>query len=71
MDHVEAIVLSMTKEERQHPEIIKARSFSEIASCAFSTSDTTSPIPKILPAKFLEMKKVMKTVSSGKFKMPF
>ncbi|MCI8547420.1 MAG: signal recognition particle protein [Bacilli bacterium] len=67
MDHVEAIVLSMTKEERQHPEIIKASRKTRIAK---GSGMSVQEVNKLL-TQFLEMKKVMKTVSSGKFKMPF
>lgn len=67
MDHVEAIVLSMTKEERRHPEIIKASRKTRIAK---GSGRSVQEVNKLL-TQFMEMKKMMKAVSSGNFKMPF
>ena len=65
--HVEAIVLSMTPKERHNPEIIKASRKTRIAKgCGLSVSE----VNKLL-TQFEEMKKMMKQMSQGNFKMPF
>ena len=65
--HVEAIVLSMTPQERRHPEIIKASRKTRIAKgCGLSVSE----VNKLL-TQFEQMKKMMKQMSNGNFKMPF
>ena len=67
MARVEAIVLSMTPYERRHPEIIKASRKQRIANgCGRSVQDVNR-----LLNQFEEMKKMMKQVSNGNFKMPF
>ncbi|MBR4618344.1 MAG: signal recognition particle protein [Bacilli bacterium] len=67
MAHVEAIVLSMTQEERRHPEIIKASRKSRIAKgCGLSVQE----VNKLL-TQFDQMKKMMKQMKNGNFKMPF
>lgn len=67
MKRTEAIVLSMTKEERRHPEIIKASRKTRIAKgCGLSVSE----VNKLLQ-QFDQMKTMMKKMSSGKMKMPF
>ena len=67
MARVEAIVLSMTPEERRHPEIIKASRKVRIAKgCGRSVQDVNR-----LLNQFEEMKKMMKQMSNGNFKMPF
>ena len=67
MAHVEAIILSMTPKERRHPEIIKASRKIRIAKgCGMKVED----VNKLLN-QFDSMKKMMKQISSGKFKMPF
>ena len=66
MAHVEAIVLSMTPEERRHPEIIKASRKQRIAKgCGMQVQDVNR-----LLNQFEQMKKMMKQMSSGNFKMP-
>lgn len=65
--HIEAIVLSMTPQERKHPEIIKASRKTRIAKgCGLSVQE----VNKLLD-QFEQTKKMMKQFSSGKFKMPF
>lgn len=67
MAHVEAIVLSMTKEERKHPEILKASRKRRIAEgCGRSVEEVNR-----LLKQFETMQKMMKQMASGNFKMPF
>lgn len=67
MAHVEAIILSMTPQERRHPDIIKASRKTRIAKgCGLSVSE----VNKLL-MQFDNMKKMMKQMSNGNFKMPF
>jgi signal recognition particle subunit SRP54 len=67
MAHVEAIVLSMTPEERRHPEIIKASRKQRIAKgCGLTVQDVNR-----LLNQFENMKKMMKQMSNGNMKMPF
>ncbi|MGM9881549.1 MAG: signal recognition particle protein [Bacilli bacterium] len=67
MKRTEAIVLSMTLEERRHPEILKASRKKRIAD---GSGTTVTEVNKLLN-QFEEMKKMMKMMTSGKFKMPF
>ena len=67
MAHVEAIILSMTPKERRNPDIIKASRKTRIAKgCGLSVQE----VNKLL-MQFEEMKKMMKQMTSGNFKMPF
>ena len=67
MAHVEAIILSMTPKERRNPEIIKASRKTRIAKgCGLSVQE----VNKLL-MQFEQMKKMMKQMSNGNFKMPF
>ena len=67
MAHIEAIVLSMTPYERKHPEILKASRKQRIAKgCGQSVAD----VNKLLK-QFEEMKKMMKMMKNGNFKLPF
>ena len=67
MAHIEAIILSMTKEERRNPSIIKASRKTRIAKgCGLSVSE----VNKLL-TQFESMKKMMKQMKNGNFKMPF
>ena len=67
MAHVEAIVLSMTKDERKHPEILKASRKRRIAEgCGRSVEEVNR-----LLKQFETMQKMMKQMASGNFKMPF
>lgn len=66
MARVEAIVLSMTPQERKHPEIIKASRKTRIAKgCGLSVQE----VNKLL-TQFDQMKKMMKQMSSGNMKLP-
>ena len=67
MAHIEAIVLSMTPEERHNPEIIKASRKQRIAKgCGLTVTD----VNKLL-SQFEEMKKMMKIIGNKNFKLPF
>ena len=67
MAHVEAIVLSMTPQERRNPDIIKASRKTRIAKgCGLSVQE----VNKLL-TQFDQMKKMMKQFSNGKMKLPF
>ena len=67
MAHVEAIVLSMTKDERKHPEILKASRKRRIAEGSGRTVEEVNRLLK----QFETMQKMMKQMASGNFKMPF
>ena len=67
MAHVEAIVLSMTPKERRNPEIIKASRKTRIAK---GSGTSVQEVNKLLQ-QFDQMKKMMKQVSNGNFKLPF
>ena len=67
MAHIEAIVLSMTPEERHNPDIIKASRKQRIAKgCGLTVTD----VNKLL-SQFEEMKKMMKMIGNKNFKIPF
>jgi len=66
MAHIEAIVLSMTPEERHNPDIIKASRKQRIASgCGLTVTDVNR-----LLTQFEEMKKMMKLLGNKNFKFP-
>ncbi|WP_033829247.1 signal recognition particle protein [Bacillus andreraoultii] len=74
ISHVEAIIQSMTKEEKEHPEIINASRRKRIAK----GSGRTVPEVNRLLKQFEEMKKMMKQMNAmtkkgkkGGFKLPF
>ncbi len=67
MARVEAIVLSMTKEERKNPEILKATRKQRIAKGSGTSVEEVNRLLK----QFEEMKKMMKMMSNGNMKMPF
>ncbi len=67
MAHVEAIVLSMTPEERKHPEIIKATRKQRIAK---GSGRTVQEVNRLLN-QFDNMKDMMKKMSNGKMDLPF
>lgn len=67
MAHIEAIVLSMTPEERHNPDIIRASRKQRIAKgCGLTVTDVNR-----LLNQFEEMKKMMKMLNNKNFKMPF
>ena len=73
MAHIEAIIQSMTKEERQNPSILNGPRKKRIAN---GSGRTIAEVIRLLK-QFEEMKKMMKQVNSlakgkkGKFRMPF
>lgn len=67
MSHTEAIVLSMTPYERRHPEILKASRKQRIAK---GSGTTVTEVNQLLK-QFEEMKKMMKMMNNGNFKLPF
>ena len=67
MAHVEAIIQSMTPEERRHPEILKASRKMRIAKGSGRSVEEVNRLLK----QFEEMKKMMKKLQNGNFKMPF
>ncbi len=67
MSHIEAIVLSMTPYERKHPEILKASRKQRIAK---GSGTTVTEVNQLLK-QFEEMKKMMKMMYNGNFKLPF
>ena len=66
MSHTEAIILSMTPYERKHPEILKASRKMRIAK---GSGTTVTEVNQLLN-QFEEMKKMMKMMSKGNFKLP-
>ena len=64
---LEAIISSMTIKERKHPEIIKASRKQRIAN---GSGTSVQEVNKLLN-QFDQMKKMMKMMKSGNFKMPF
>lgn len=67
MAHIEAIILSMTPQERLHPEILKATRKIRIAK---GSGRSVEEVNRLLN-QFDMMKKMMKQVSNGNMKMPF
>ena len=67
MKRTEAIVLSMTKEERKDPSILKASRKKRIAD---GSGTTVADVNKLL-SQFEEMKKMMKMIGNGNMKLPF
>ena len=65
--HIEAIIQSMTKEERRNPDIIKANRKQRIAN---GSGRSVQEVNRLLE-QFEKYKKMMKQVASGNFKMPF
>lgn len=67
MAHVEAIISSMTKQERKHPEILKASRKQRIAK---GSGRSVEEVNRLL-RQFESMKTMMKQVSNGNMKLPF
>ena len=65
--HIEAIILSMTPEERRNPNILKATRKVRIAK---GSGRSVEEVNKLLK-QFEEMKKMMKMINSGNMKLPF
>ena len=64
---VEAIILSMTPEERKNPEILKASRKQRIASGSGTKVEDVNRLLK----QFEQMKTMMKGVINGNMKLPF
>ena len=67
MAHIEAIIQSMTKEERKNPSILKASRKIRIAKGSGRSVEEVNRLLK----QFEDMKKMMKMMKNGNFKMPF
>ena len=67
MAHIEAIVLSMTLEERRNPDILKASRKRRIAKGSGRSVEEVNKLIK----QFEQMKVMMKQMKNGNFKMPF
>lgn len=67
MAHIEAIILSMTKEERKNPDILKAQRKIRVAKGSGRTVEEVNRLLK----QFEQMKLMMKQFKSGNFKLPF
>ena len=67
MAHIEAIILSMTPEERKNPDILKANRKRRIAS---GSGRSVEEVNKLLK-QFEQMKVMLKQMKNGNFKMPF
>ena len=67
MAHIEAIILSMTPQERKHPDIIKASRKTRIAK---GSGTSVQEVNRLLQ-QFDQMKKMMRQMSNGNFKLPF
>jgi signal recognition particle subunit SRP54 len=65
--HIEAIVLSMTVEERRNPDILKVSRKIRVAKGSGRSVEEVNRLLK----QFDEMKKMMKMMKNGNFKMPF
>ena len=62
-----AVICSMTKEERVHPEILKASRKIRIAKGSARSVEEVNRLLK----QFEQMKVMMKQIKNGNFKMPF
>ena len=67
MAHIEAIILSMTVEERRNPEILKASRKRRIAAGSGRSVEEVNRLLK----QFEQMKVMIKRMKNGDFKMPF
>ena len=67
MAHVEAIILSMTLEERRNPDILKASRKRRIAAGSGRSVEEVNRLLK----QFEQMKVMVKQMKNGNFKMPF
>lgn len=65
--HIEAIILSMTPQERKNPEILKASRKKRVAA---GSGRSVQEINRLLK-QFDQMKIMMKKINNGNFKMPF
>ncbi|MDD4035763.1 MAG: signal recognition particle protein [Bacilli bacterium] len=63
---IEAIILSMTKEERKNPDILKASRKKRVASGSGTTVEEVNRLLK----QFEQMQKILKMMKNGNFKFP-
>ena len=66
MAHLEAMILSMTKEERRNPDIIKASRKIRISKGSGRSVEEVNRLLK----QFEQMKQMMKQMKNGNFKLP-
>jgi signal recognition particle subunit SRP54 len=66
LDRLEAIILSMTPQERTHPEIIKGSRRKRIAQGAGTTVQAVNQLTK----QFGQMQKLMKQLAEGRMPSP-
>jgi signal recognition particle subunit SRP54 len=66
LDRLEAIILSMTPQERTHPEIIKGSRRKRIARGAGTTVQAVNQLVK----QFGQMQKLMKQLAEGRMPSP-
>jgi signal recognition particle subunit SRP54 len=66
LDRLEAIILSMTPQERTHPEIIKGSRRKRIAEGAGTTVQAVNQLTK----QFGQMQKLMKQLAEGRMPSP-
>jgi len=67
MAHIEAIIQSMTPQERKHPEILKASRKQRIAKGSGRSVEEVNRLIK----QFEQMKDMMKKLQNGNLKLPF
>ena len=67
MAHIEAIILSMTLEERRNPSILKASRKKRVAAGSGTSVEEVNRLLK----QFEQMQIMVKQMKSGNFKMPF
>ncbi|MGC9337562.1 MAG: signal recognition particle protein [Candidatus Cloacimonadia bacterium] len=65
LKHIEAIILAMTPEEREHPEILNGSRRQRIA---YGSGTSIQKVNQLLK-QFDQMKKMMKNLNKGKFKL--
>lgn len=65
LKHIEAIILSMTPEEREHPEILNGSRRKRIS---YGSGTSIQQVNQLLK-QFEQMKKMMKNLNKGKFKL--
>lgn len=65
--HIEAIILSMTKEERKNPTIMKASRKQRVAKGSGRSVEEVNRLLK----QFEQSKTMMKQIANGNFKLPF
>lgn len=67
MAHIEAIILSMTPQERKNPDLLKASRKKRIAKGSGRSVEEVNRLLK----QFEQMKQMMKNFKNGNLKLPF